>query len=135
PPAQQLLQPVPAGEQLRILRHLLAVPPAVTAESTGHGDSASQTNSGCASVRCASAVIAWSDGALVNRLAASSTRGSRCTSPTLLRNTPGRASTHHTARSMSSWSSSGWYQVDRVCGWPCHGRAAMDLIVWTATRR
>jgi serine-type D-Ala-D-Ala carboxypeptidase (penicillin-binding protein 5/6) len=94
-----------------------------------------QTNSGSAAVRSASALMAASSGAPVNRLAASSTLGSRSTSPTLQRNTPGRLSAHDTARSISSCFSSGSYQVDRVCGRPAQGRSAIDLIVCTATRR
>ncbi len=45
------------------------------------------------------------------RLAASSTFGSSVTSPTVFRKTPGRPSTQCTARSMSSCSCSGSYQV------------------------
>src|SRR5271165_6891410 len=111
--------------------HRVRSPPAASARASRLPG---QTNSGSAAVRSASALIAASSGAPVNRLAASSTFGSRSTSPTLQRNTPGRLIAHHTDRSMSSCCSSGWYQVARVCGRPAQGRSAIDLIVCTAMR-
>src|SRR5258708_40285283 len=85
-------------------------------------------NNGSAADRFTSSVIAASSGGPAKRLAASSTLGSRPTSPTLSRNTPGRLSTHHTARSMSFRSWSGSYQVARVGGRPSQGRWAIDLM-------
>ena len=51
--------------------------------------------------------VAESLGGSWNRVAASSTRGRRLTSPTLFKKMPCRPSTHHTAWSISSGSSRG----------------------------
>jgi LuxR family transcriptional regulator, maltose regulon positive regulatory protein len=123
-----LLGPVP--QRALTLSPSLSLP-VLSLPAAGTG----QTNNGSAAVRSASALIAASSGAPVYRLAASSTRGSRSTSPTLQRNTPGRLSAHDTARSMSSCFSSGSYQVALVCGRPSQGRSAIALIVCTAIRR
>ena len=58
----------------------------------------------------------------VEPLADARTCGSRSTSPTVLRNIPGRASTQRTAMSMSAGSVSGSYHVDAVCGRPSQRR-------------
>ena len=75
--------------------------------------------------------IASSVGRDVNLLAASRTRGSNSTSPTVLRKTSGCPSTQCTARSTSTCSRSGSYQVEAVRSRPFHGARLMLLIVWT----
>src|SRR5439155_1758400 len=70
------------------------------------------------------------------RLAASSTFGRIPRSPTVFKNSPGRASTQRTARSMSRCSVSGSYHVVGVAGRAVrHGPSVMALIVCIATPR
>ena len=85
--------------------------------------------------RATSSSIVSSDGRDSWRLAASSTFGSNVTSPTVFRKTPGRPSTQCTARSMSSCSRSGSYQVELVYSRPSQGASVIALIVCIATPR
>src|SRR2546421_12158298 len=70
--------------------------------------------------------ISSSDGRRAKRLAASRKRGSSERSPAVLRNTPGRPIAQCTARSMSGWTSSGWYHVVGVRSVVAQGPRAMD---------
>src|SRR5438309_2459896 len=72
------------------------------------------TKSGSVCDRSIRSCMRPSSGGLLNRFAASRTRGSRSTSPTLFTKMPRRPIAHQTARSMSSGDSKGWYHVVRL---------------------